>query len=116
MKFAKWEVNGVEYKLRLKSSTVCELEEKLNGSLFGIMNGEIPTLKTMLTVVFYSMKDFNSGIKREEVNYIYDSYVEEGGSQLELFSEIIMDIFKVSGFLSQAQVEEMEAKQQKEEL
>ena len=36
--FAIWEVNGIEYKLKLKTATVSQLEEKLGRSLMAVFN------------------------------------------------------------------------------
>lgn len=110
--FAIWEVNGEEYKLKLKTSTVCALEEKLGTSLINVLgNGSMPSLSVMLTIVHYAIKDYNSNIKYKDVQDLFDSYLEEGGSQLEFFTKVIMDIYKVSGFFTEAQANMMEENQ-----
>lgn len=116
--FAIWQVGEEEYKLKLKTSTVCSLEENLGTSLINVLgNGNMPALSVMLTITHYAMKDYNSNIKYKDVQDIFDTYIDEGGSQLEFFTKVIMDIYKVSGFFSQAQAEKMEEKQnQAEEL
>ncbi|MCX0353278.1 DUF6096 family protein [Clostridium perfringens] len=116
--FATWEVAGDEYNLKLKTSTLCKLEEKLGTSVLNIIGNEgIPPLTVILTITHYAMKDYNSNIKFTDVQNLFDKYIEEGGSQLEFFSKVVMDIFKVSGFFSEAQAEKMEEKQlQAEEL
>lgn len=115
MIFAKWEVNGEEYNLKLKARSICEVEEKLGTSLINLLNAGIPTLDAMITIIHYAMKDFNSNIKKSDIYDIYDKYVEEGGSTLELFTKVIMDIYKASGFFSKAQAEVMTEKQAKAE-
>lgn len=112
--FAIWEVDGEEYKLKLKTSTLCDLEEKLGTSLMNVLgNGNMPALKIMLTITHYAMKDYNSNIKFKDVQNLFDKYLDEGGNQLEFFSNVVMDIYKVSGFFTEAQTEMMEEKQER---
>ncbi|MFR2528933.1 MAG: DUF6096 family protein [Clostridium paraputrificum] len=112
--FAIWEVDGEEYKLKLKTSTLCDLEEKLGTSLINVLgNGNMPALKIMLTITHYAMKDYNSNIKFKDVQNLFDKYLDEGGNQLEFFSNVVMDIYKVSGFFTEAQTEMMEEKQER---
>lgn len=108
--FAIWEVDGVEYKLKMKTSTVVQLEEKLGRSLIDIFstNG-MPPLSIMLTILHGAMKDWNSNIKRSDVDDLFDKYLDEGGSQLEFFAKTFMDIYKVSGFFTTKQVQDMES-------
>ena len=112
--FAICEVDGEEYKLKLKTSTLCDLEEKLGTSLMNVLgNGNMPALKIMLTITHYAMKDYNSNIKFKDVQNLFDKYLDEGGNQLEFFSNVVMDIYKVSGFFTEAQTEMMEEKQER---
>lgn len=109
--FAIWTVGEEEYKLKLKTSSVCALEEKLGTSLINAMgNGGMPSLSVMLTITHAAMKDYNSNIKRKDVDDLFDKYIEDGGSQLEFFSKTFMDIYQVSGFFTEAQAEQMEKK------
>ena len=72
----------------------------------------MPALKIMLTITHYAMKDYNANIKFKDVQNLFDKYVDEGGSQLEFFTKVIMDIYKVSGFFTESQTEMMEEKQE----
>ncbi|MDU4889773.1 MAG: DUF6096 family protein [Clostridium sp.] len=113
--FAIWEVGEEEYKLKLKTSAVCSLEEKLNMSLMDVIGTvrTMPSLSIMLTITHAAMKDWNAGIKRSDVDNIFDKYIEGGGSQLEFFTKVFMDIYKVSGFFSQTAAQKMEEQQEK---
>lgn len=114
--FAMWQVGDEEYKLKLKTSTLCDLEEKLGTSLMNVLgNGNMPALKIMLTITHYAIKDYNANIKFKDVQNLFDKYVDEGGSQLEFFTKVIMEIYKVSGFFTEAQVEAVEEKMEKTE-
>ena len=112
--FAIWEVNGIEYKLKLKTATVGQLEEKLGRSLIAVFGTDgMPPLSVMLTIVHGAMKDWNANVKRSDVDELFDRYLEEGGSQLEFFATIFMDIYKVSGFFTTKQIQDMETNQEK---
>lgn len=112
--FAIWEVSGIEYKLKLKTATVTQLEEKLGRSLMAIFNTDgVPPLSVMLTITHGAMKDWNSNIKRSDVDDLFDQYLDEGGSQLEFFATTFMEIYKVSGFFTASQIQAMESNQEK---
>ena len=68
----------------------------------------MPPLSIMLTIAHGAMKDWNSNIKRSDVDDLFDQYLDEGGSQLEFFTKTFMDIYKVSGFFTAKQIQEME--------
>lgn len=103
--FVIWKVGNEEYRLKLKSSSICEAEESMGTSLIAFMGSEtgMPRLKDMLTITYFALKDWNHNQKLEDIYDLYDQYVEEGGSQLKFYTEIFMMIFQVSGFFSQSQ-------------
>lgn len=112
--YAIWEVNETEYKLKLKTATITQLEEKLGRSLVAVFGTDgMPPLSIMLTIVHGAMKDWNSNIKRKDVDDLFDQYLDEGGSQLEFYATTFMDIYKVSGFFTMNQIQEMEMNQEK---
>lgn len=114
--FAIWQVGDEEFKLKLKTSTLCDLEEKLGTSLMNVLgNGNMPALKIMLTITHYAIKDYNANIKFKDVQDLFDKYLDGGGSQLEFFTKVLMDVYKVSGFFTEAQAEMVEEKQEKAE-
>lgn len=107
--FAYWEVGGREYKLKLNTEQVCRLEDKFKRNLLElIMGGNIPPLNIMLTIVQGAMAPWEHGIKYQRVQELFDQYTEEGGTQLTLFSDVVLEIMKVSGFFTESQVEDMD--------
>ena len=91
--FAIWKVGEEEYKLKLKTSTLCDLEEKIGASLMNVLgNGNMPALKIMLTITHYAIKDYNANIKFKDVQDLFDKYLDGGGSQLEFFTKVIITI------------------------
>jgi hypothetical protein len=108
--FEIWTVKGVEYKLKLSTSAIIELESKLNSNLLNILNDGIPSLQIMAMLIHGALKKYNHGISLNDVNDILDDYFEEGGSQLDLLQKVIIPIFNVSGFFTLEMVEAMEVK------
>lgn len=108
--FAIWKVKEKEYKLKLKTSAVCKLEEQLKCNLLGILDKGIPPVSTMLLITHSAMKEWEHGIKLSDVQDLFDDYCEEGGSQTNFVTDVFLEIYTVSGFFSQAQAETMTEK------
>ena len=108
--FEIWEVNGEEYKLKLKTSSIIALEEKFDTSLMNLlaMGESIPPLNVMLQVTHHAIKDYNHSIKLNDVYDLFDKYCEEGGSQLDFYQKIYMGIFQVSGFFTPSMTTKMQ--------
>ena len=109
--FQRWEVGGEVYKLKLDTAGISELEQKYKTNLMNVMgtgNGGMPALTVMLDVAHVAMRKYHHGIKREALNALFDKYLEEGGSQLNFYTEVYMGIFTVSGFFSTALANQVE--------
>ena len=108
--FEIWGVNGEEYKLKLKTSSIIALEEKFKTSLMSLLevNGNITPLNIMLQITHYAMKDYNHSIKLNDVYDLFDKYCEEGGSQLGFYQDVFMGIYQVSGFFTPSMTMELQ--------
>ena len=108
--FEIWGVNGEEYKLKLKTSSIIALEEKFKTSLMSLLevNGNITPLNIMLQITHYAMKDYNHSIKLNDVYVLFDKYCEEGGSQLGFYQDVFMGIYQVSGFFTPSMTMELQ--------
>ena len=53
---------------------------------------------------------WSHGLKLKHLQSMFDQYVEEGGTQITLFADVIMDILIVSGFFTENQREEVQEK------
>lgn len=96
--FVTWTVKEVDYKLKLTTGEIVELESKLGCNLLKIIENDMPSLKIMIVLIHSALKKFNHGIKLEDVNNLIDDYFEGGGSQVELLTDVILPVFTVSGF------------------
>ena len=109
--FQVWEVGGERFKMKLDTSGISELEQKYKTNLMNVMgtgNGGMPALTVMLDVAHVAMRKYHHGVKRADLNDIFDRYVEEGGSQLAFYTEMYMGIFSVSGFFSDTLTNQMQ--------
>lgn len=107
--FAYWTVGGRDYKLKLNTSTIVKLEEKFKRNLLDLLNG-VPPLSVMLTITQAAMKEWEHGIKYADVQRLFDQYCDEGGTQLTFMTDVLMEIYKVSGFFSESQSDAMDEK------
>lgn len=115
--FHIWEVGDSQFKLKLTTSNICMLEEKYKRNLLDLVSmGSFPPLNIMLTIIQAAMLPWHHGIKYKTVQDIYERYVEEGGSQTNLVSNVLMPTLAVSGFFTPDQAESMEEKLQEESL
>lgn len=104
--FALWTVGNKDYRLKLRTGEVCKLEQKFNKNLLLFITGDgLPPLSVMLTVIQAGMVAFHHGITFRKVQDIYDEYVEEGGDQTKLLSEVLMPLMGVSGFFTNTQMD-----------
>ena len=100
--FAVWCVGKNNFKLKLQTAGVKELEKKYKMAIMELMQGEngMPPLSVQLEVLHVAMKPWNNGITSKEVEVLYDKYLEEGGDLLSFYTNVYLEIFMVSGFLS----------------
>ena len=109
--FALWEVAGKEYRLKLKSKAILRLEEKFRNNLLNALTGQgIPPLGVMLTTIQAAAQEYNHKLDFTKVQELYDQYVENGGTQLTLYMDVIMPILEASGFFTLNQAETMNEK------
>ncbi|HCD46260.1 MAG TPA: hypothetical protein DEQ64_21575 [Lachnoclostridium sp.] len=110
--FAYWNVGGREYKLKLTTAVICQLEDKFKCNLLNILSnsGGVPPLAVMLTITQGAMKSWEHGIKYVDIQAMFDKYCEEGGTQLSFMADVLMPIYSVSGFFSEDQQTEMDRK------
>lgn len=98
-------IKDKDYKLRLDAKACIELEKKLGSNPLNIImkmssNNELPSLGVILTIIHCSMSALNHGITIDDVYKLFDDYIEEGHTYLDLIP-VILEIFKVSGFIKE---------------
>lgn len=108
--FVLWTVKDMDYKLKLTTSTITEIEAKLNGNLLKILDAGLPSLSVMALLIHGALQKYNHGLRMSDVKDLLDDYFDEGGSQLDLLQKVIIPIFQVSGFFSPKMVQAMNVK------
>lgn len=108
MMYVDFNVGGKDYKLRLATRNIVALEKAIGCnplSIFGNGN-EIPSITTMVNVLWFSLQKFHHGITLTDAYDIFDEYLEEHG--MTDFIAVIVDIYKVSGLIKDDSKEEIE--------
>lgn len=112
MLFTNFEANGKEYKLRLTTQGIVELEKKIGKNplmVFGLDGGTIPSITEMVAILHASLQHFHHGVTMQAAYTIFDEYLADGHITTDFFP-VIMDIYKVSGIVRNDKKEEDDEK------
>lgn len=100
MMYVDFSAGNKDYKLRLNTRNTIILEKQLGCnplSIFG--DGEtIPTVTTMVQILYNSMQQLNHGVSLNDAYDIFDEWLEDGHVTTDFLS-VIVDIYKVSGLI-----------------
>lgn len=91
-----------EYKLRLNTRNVVMLEKQLGCNplaIFGDGN-TLPSVTSMVTILHASLQQYHHGITLNDAYDIFDDYLANGNTMTD-FIPIIIEIYKVSGIISE---------------
>lgn len=106
MVYVDFTAGNKDYKLRLNTRNTVALEKSLGCNPIAIFGtgDTIPTVTTMVTILYYSLQQLNHGITLEEAYNIFDRYLEDGNGATD-FITVILDIYKVSGIIKESGTE-----------
>lgn len=95
-------IDGTDYRCRLDAKSCVDLEKKIGTNPVNIFtkvgtSKEVPSLTVLLTVLHASLQAYEHGIKMDDVYVLYDKYIEEGHTMMDLIP-LELEIFKNSGF------------------
>lgn len=106
MLYKEFTVNGETYKLRLGTRDTIQLEKAIGCnpiSIFG--DGDrVPTITEMVYILFYSLQALNHSINLDKTYTIFDNWLADGHTVTD-FIQIIIDIYRVSGIVSNTEEE-----------
>lgn len=110
MIYTNFTVGNTDYKLRLTAKACVELEKKIGGNPLNIFTkinstSEMPKLEDIILILHASLQAFNHNISINDTYEIYDKFVDDGKSLMELIP-VIIEVFKVSGFFREDKVTE----------
>lgn len=91
-----------KYECKLSTRAILGIEKALGDNPVNLIiknEDSIPTLNTLLTILFYSIRKANPQIRTmDNVIDLYDEFIDEGGSIVEL-SKFVMELIKDSGLI-----------------
>lgn len=102
MKYECLKVDGKEYKLRFSFKTIeltqKELGKTIQKSILDLNKDSPELIKTLRTIIWGSMLEFQNEITLEDVNIIFNHLVDKGYI-LNDFIKLVYEILLVSGIL-----------------
>lgn len=118
MLYTEFKVKDKELKLRLTTRDCVSLEKKLGRNplddIMAVEKGKLPTITYIVAVLHASLQKYQNGYTEEKVYDLFDDYINEGGSLIDLM-EVITEIFKVSGFFKEPEIAQKQAPEQIQE-
>ena len=106
MNYVDFCAGGKEYKLRLTTRSIVQLEKQIGRNplmIFG--NGEeIPTITNMVNVLYFSLQSLQNGITLNDAYDIYDTYIADGHTTTD-FIKVVIDIYRASGIIPTEEAE-----------
>ena len=100
--YVELKIGANEFKLKMKTRQVVALEKALGRSPLNILmeaqEGNLPSIEDMLTILAASLQQALHGDDIDKVYDLYEEFVEEGNTMIELLP-IIIDVLSVSGYI-----------------
>ena len=111
MLYYEFEADNKAYKLRLNTRNTIMLEKALGCNPLAIFgDGEtIPTVTTMVNILFASMQQYEHGITLNDAYDIFDKWLDEGHVVTD-FIPVILEVYKVSGIIKTTNEKELTEK------
>lgn len=108
MMYVDFEAGNKAYKLRLNTRSIVSLEKQLGCNPIAIFGdgSTLPTVESMVNVLYASLQPLNHGITLNDAYDIFDDYLADGNSIVD-FATLLLEIYKVSGIIKpEAEVKE----------
>lgn len=107
MMYVDFTAGNKDYKLRLNVRNTVALEKQLGCNPLAIFGdgSTIPTVTTMVTILWASLQQYHHGISMNDAFDIFDSYLDDGHAVTD-FLNVIVDVFKSSGIIKNDEVAE----------
>ena len=96
-------INDTDYRCRLSARNCVELEKKMKKNPLNVFmtlaDGSVyPNLDDMMLIFHASLQKFHHNISLEDTYDIFDEYVDEGHTLIDLIP-FLLEIFQVSGLI-----------------
>lgn len=102
MMYLDFTAGNKEYKLRLGTRAVVQLEKTLGCNPLAIFgNGDrIPTITEMVAILHASLTEYNHGITTNDAYDVFDAWLNDNHVVTD-FLTVIVELYKVSGLIKQ---------------
>ena len=100
MNYVDFCAGGKEYKLRLTTRSIVQLEKNIGCNPLAIFGDgtKMPQITTLVAILHASLQALEHGITLNDSYDIFDAYLEDGNSIVD-FATLLLDIYKVSGII-----------------
>lgn len=100
MLYTTFTVGNKDYKLRLNTRNIINLEKQLGCNPLAIFgDGDtLPSITTMVQVLYASLQQLNHGISLNDAYDLFDEWLDEGNVATD-FLAIMVEIYKASGLI-----------------
>lgn len=109
MLYTTMTIKEQEYKLRLSANAIVQVEKKLGENPLNIImrveEGVIPSVTSLLIILWGALQPYNHEMTLEKVYSLYDDFIEDGKNLMDLVP-IILEVFKTSGFMPNKETQE----------
>ena len=105
--FHYWTVAGTEHKMKLTASTITKLEDNYRSNITSLVMTDNPPVGVMLTIAQAAIAPWEHGTKYNDVEKMFDTYLEEGGNIQNFLTDVILPTLGVSGFFTDSQMEKI---------
>lgn len=106
--FHEWQVGEKIYKLKLTTQVIIKLEQTFNDSLLNVvLDKGIPEIRDVVTILQGALQKFQHGMKSAAVEALFDEYLDEGHTQIDVLREVLYPLLYDAGFFTKAQMEMM---------
>lgn len=101
MNYIAFSANNKEYKLRLTTRSLIELEKSLKQNPLTVFGDgkTLPEVTTLITIFHAALRANHPDIKLEDSYDIFDTWLEEGNTITD-FLNVIVDIYTASGLIA----------------
>lgn len=99
MLYTELTIKDRTYKLRLATRNIVALEKAIGCNPISIFGdgAQLPSVTTMVQILFHSLQKYEHGIGLEDAYSIFDAYMDE--HSMTDFITVILDIYRVSGIM-----------------
>lgn len=100
MLYVDFNAGEKEYKLRLTTRSIVQLEKQIGCNPLAIFGDgtTMPQITTLVAVLNASLQAFHHGITMNDSYDIFDAYLADGHTLTD-FIAVVVDLYKVSGII-----------------